>query len=281
MAIFYEEVPPSLVEWIPKQKILWVATAPLSPNGHVNVSPKGGPNFFGLIGTKRFWYMDMSGSGNETISHLYEPDNARITIMFLEFEAGPKIVRLFGHGSVLERGTAEFDQMVKDQKITVLPGTRSIIVIDIHQVGSSCGFSVPFFEFKAHRPVLDDFFVAKEKKYKEGKQEESMEHYWAWKNSLSIDRMPGMKAGLDYMKKANVQPLKKFKGPHAPTEYTGRASRAGYGVLHLLVAAVIGALLAFVGMVYGAQMISVIEQTSLSDVEDILRARVSEIAARF
>ncbi len=74
------------------QKVFWVATAPLSGAGHVNVSPKGG-KYFGIIDPVTFWYHDLSGSGNETIAHLHEPRNGRITIMFNAFEGAPKIAR--------------------------------------------------------------------------------------------------------------------------------------------------------------------------------------------
>ena len=94
MAIFYEVIPQTLIEWILQQKVFWVATAPLSGSGHVNVSPKGG-QYFGVIDEKTFWYHDLTGSGNETIAHLHEPGNGRITVMFNAFEGGPKILRLW------------------------------------------------------------------------------------------------------------------------------------------------------------------------------------------
>ena len=97
MAIFYESIPKSLIEWILAQKVFWVATAPLSGNGHVNVSPKGG-EYFGVIDERTFWYQELSGSGIETVSHLHEPRNGRITVMFNAFEGGPKIIRLWGKG---------------------------------------------------------------------------------------------------------------------------------------------------------------------------------------
>jgi hypothetical protein len=174
MGAFYETIPTSLLKWILEQKVFWVATAPLSGSGHVNVSPKGG-QYFGLVDNKTFWYMDLTGSGNETISHLLEPGNGRITIMFNAFDGLPKIIRLWGKGRVLENGTKEFNEMVDLQKIQTIPGTRSIIVVDVHQVGSSCGFSVPFYEFKEFRPTLNDLFRNKDKKFKEGKTEESMD----------------------------------------------------------------------------------------------------------
>lgn len=98
MGAFYEDIPDNIYEWILKQRMLWVATAPLSAKGHINVSPKGG-EYFGLIDKSTFWYMDLSGSGCETISHLRE--NGRITVMFNAFEGAPRIVRLWGHGKRL------------------------------------------------------------------------------------------------------------------------------------------------------------------------------------
>jgi hypothetical protein len=97
MGVFYETIPKSLIPWILEQKLFWVATAPLSASGHVNVSPKGG-QYFGVIDERTFWYMDLTGSGNETISHLHEPGNKRITILFNAFEGPPRIIRLWGNG---------------------------------------------------------------------------------------------------------------------------------------------------------------------------------------
>lgn len=174
MGAFYETIPDSMIAWIRAQKMFFVATAPLSGDGHVNVSPKGGP-YFGVIDNKTFWYLDLTGSGNETIAHLHEKGNGRVTIMFNAYEGPPKIARLWGVGEVLENGTSQFDNFVSEHKVKLLPGARSIIVVHIHQVGSSCGFSVPFYDFKEFRPVLNDFFAKKEAKFKAGKTEESMD----------------------------------------------------------------------------------------------------------
>lgn len=141
MGVFFETIPKSLFKWIQDQKLFWVSTAPLSAHGHVNVSPKGGA-YFGVVDEKTFWYMDLTGSGNETISHLYEPGNGRITVLFNAFEGPPRILRLFGHGRVLENESKEFDDFIAKHEVKTIPGSRSIIVVDIHQVGTSCGFSV-------------------------------------------------------------------------------------------------------------------------------------------
>lgn len=190
MGAFYETIPENLLQWILAQKMFWVATAPLSGNGHVNVSPKGGP-CFGLIGRQTFWYLDLTGSGSETISHIYEPGNGRITIMFNAFEGPPRIVRLWGKGRVLEKGCRDFADFVDKNSVKIIPGTRSIIIVDIHQVGSSCGFSVPYYDFKEHRNILNDHLEKKEKKYKAGNEKEKLERLFRlisflWSHSLTI-----------------------------------------------------------------------------------------------
>lgn len=176
MGQFFETIPEYLVKWILQQKMFWVATSPLSASGHVNVSPKGGL-YFGLIDDKTFWYMDLSGSGNETISHLYEPRNGRITVMFNSFDGSPRIVRLFGHGTVFERGAQAFDDFTKKHDVKVIPSSRSIIVVKVHQVASSCGYSVPFFEFRNFRTTLNEVFAKREKRFEEGKSEERRDRF--------------------------------------------------------------------------------------------------------
>lgn len=172
MGAFYETIPENIADWILKQKLLWVATAPLSADGHVNVSPKGGESF-GIIDNRTFWYHELTGSGIETISHLRE--NGRITVMFNAFEGAPRIVRLWGHGRILERESAEFNAFVAEHKVKTIPATRSIIIVDVHQVGSSCGYSVPFYEFQKFRSTLDQVFEKKQKNFDEGKSEETMD----------------------------------------------------------------------------------------------------------
>jgi hypothetical protein len=174
MGQFFETIPESLMRWIVEQKMFWVATSPLSGSGHVNVSPKGGL-YFGLLDNKTFWYMDLTGSGNETISHLYEPGNGRITIMFNAFQGPPRIVRLFGRGSVLERGTPPFDEFVKKHDVQIIPASRSIIIVSAHQVASSCGYSVPFYDFRTFRTTLNEHFAKKVDRFEQGKSDESLE----------------------------------------------------------------------------------------------------------
>ncbi|KAK4158992.1 hypothetical protein QBC43DRAFT_138293 [Cladorrhinum sp. PSN259] len=238
MGQFYEAIPESLIKWILAQKVFWVATAPLSPSGHVNISPKGGP-YFGVLDTKTFWYLDLTGSGNETISHLYE--NGRITVMFNAFDGPPRIVRLFGRGRVLENMTPEFDAFVKKHEVKLLPGARSIILVDIHQAGSSCGFSVPFFEFKDWRTTLNEFFARKSDRYEHGDEKESMPRYWALKNSESVDGLPGLEVARKVSKEEHITPLKKMVGPAALD--AKKAARHSFEIIHLILVAVISSLI--------------------------------------
>jgi hypothetical protein len=174
MGAFFETIPPSTAEWILQQKVIWIASAPLAADGHVNVSPKGGP-YFGIVDEKTFWYMDLTGSGVETLSHLHEPGNGRITVLLNAFEGPPKIVRLWGKGVVLEYGTLEYEKFVKENNVKTIAGTRAIVRVDIHQVGTSCGFSMPFFDFKEFRPTLNEFFVKKVANEEKGDAENGIE----------------------------------------------------------------------------------------------------------
>jgi len=161
--------------------------------------------------------LDTSGSGNETISHLYEPNNARLTISFCAFDGAPNIVRLWGHGRVLERGTPEYEALIpldgeRERKLN-MPGLRAIIWLDIEQVGTSCGFSVPCYDFVKYRTQLEDFAANKQRKFERtGNWEDSYEQYWAWKNAKSVDGLPGLKRAVIYAREKGVEPLVKFVG---------------------------------------------------------------------
>jgi len=123
MGQFYDEIPQNHFEWIKKQKMFWVATAPLDAQGHVNVSPKGIADCFHVLNSKQVWYEDLTGSGVETISHVKE--NGRITIMFSAFEGPPRILRLFGVGTVHEYGSPEYNKFIPPTSRK--PGSRSVI----------------------------------------------------------------------------------------------------------------------------------------------------------
>ncbi|KAH5627132.1 hypothetical protein HBI51_220440 [Parastagonospora nodorum] len=242
MGVFYETIPDSLKPWILEQQMLFVGTAPLSPHGHINISPKGGSTF-GIPSPTSFWYMDLTGSGGETHAHLHEPGNARIVIMFLAFTGPPRIVRLWGKGRAIENGTSEYAAFIADNKIATKPGCRSIIMLDIDQVATSCGFSVPYYDFVAHRPILDDFFAKKQDKFEKGDEKESMDRYWSWKSQLSIDGLPGMKRGYEFAQRNGVKPLKKMVGRAGEVAERNAGmygEKERVGMVHLLVVLVLG-----------------------------------------
>ncbi|KAI0762750.1 hypothetical protein C8Q74DRAFT_1207453 [Fomes fomentarius] len=191
MGKFFDSIPTEIIPWILKQEVFWVATAPLSPEAHVNVSPKGVRDSFHVISPTRVWYQDLSGSGVETISHLRE--NGRVTLMFNAFDGPPRIVRLFGIGTVHELGTPEYEKLIPPENRR--PGSRAAIVIDVHKVGTSCGYAVPYYEFKGHRQVLLDYFVAREtadQKDPSAHSAKGLKAYWQEKNSHSIDGITGL-----------------------------------------------------------------------------------------
>lgn len=247
MGAFYETIPQSLTQWILQQKMFCVATAPLSPSGHVNISPKGGARF-GLLDERTFWYLDLTGSGSETIAHLYEPGNGRITVMFSAFEGAPRILRLFGRGRVLEGDTGEFGEFAKKHDVELVPGSRAVVLVDIHQVGTSCGYSVPCYEFKEFRTVLDEHFARMDAKFKQGDEKQSIPRYWALKNSWSMDGLPAMNVAQKIQKEERLKPVKKMVGPLAPRQYYN-ANR--YGLEHLLLVGFVTAIITALLMAYG------------------------------
>jgi hypothetical protein len=156
--------------------LFYVGTAPLSELGHVNISPKGG-QYFGILSPKLFWYLDLTGSGSETLAHLHEEGNGRITVMFNAFDGPPRIVRLWGKGRVLEYGTPQFNDFVGANHVKAIPGTRAVVIVDIHQVGTSCGFSVPKFDFKEYRETLNEYFVKRAAADQAGNKKNGIERY--------------------------------------------------------------------------------------------------------
>ncbi|MGI8332765.1 pyridoxamine 5'-phosphate oxidase family protein [Actinomadura scrupuli] len=159
MGKLYERIDDRLRRFIQGQPLFFVATAPRD-GGHVNVSPKGYADTFAVIDDHTVAYLDLYGSGAETIAHLR--DDGRITVMFCSFERSPKILRLYGTGRAVIPGTAEwarlaplFDADPVRPAGTAHPGVRSIIVVDVQRVADSCGYAVPQMELVGERDLLD------------------------------------------------------------------------------------------------------------------------------
>ncbi len=168
-----------LCKWIEEQHIFFVSTAPLSGEGLVNCSPKG-LDSFRILDNHTVAYLDLTGSGVETIAHLRE--NGRITIMFCAFSGPPKIVRLYGKGEVLYRGTEAYQ--VLRGRFPEQSGERSIIKVNLTRIADSCGYSVPLYQFEGERDVLN--------KWADHKGEDGIIAYQQEKNRKSLDGLPGV-----------------------------------------------------------------------------------------
>src|SRR5215218_642943 len=128
--------------FIQSQHLFFIGTAPLQAKGHVNVSPKGLDSFRVLSAT-RVAYMDIVGSGNETSAHILE--NGRITFMFCAFDGPPNILRLYGRGYTVLPGHPKWEELSALFELQI--ATRQIIVAEIHKVQTSCGYSVPLYDY--------------------------------------------------------------------------------------------------------------------------------------
>ena len=147
MASTKQEIDAGLREWIAAQTMFFVGTAPLSGDGHVNVSPKGPIGSLAVLGPHRVAYLDFFGSGAETVAHLRE--NGRIVVMLCAFAGPPRIVRLHGTGTVVWPDDPAFDVLAAafTGGLTDVPETRrAIIVVDVARIAQSCGYGVPLME---------------------------------------------------------------------------------------------------------------------------------------
>ena len=167
-------------QWMQAQKMFFIATAPLPAEGHVNCSPKG-TDSFRVLGPRLVAYQDLTGSGVETISHLQE--NGRILIMFCAFDGPPRIVRLHGTGVPVLEGDREYPELAGHFDPHI--GERAIIRVDVSRVSTSCGYSVPLFDYVGQRDVLD--------KWSARKGAAGLAEYRKQNNSTSIDGLPGLR----------------------------------------------------------------------------------------
>lgn len=177
MGKFHDSMTDAHMQFIAAQKMFFTATAPLSKDGHINLSPKGLDSFRVLSPTKVV-YMDIIGSGNETSAHILE--NERITFMFCAFDGPPNILRLYGKGYTI---LPESDEWTTYAKLFEIPiAIRQFIVADIHKVQTSCGFSVPYYGYRGER----DHAI----KWAEKKGGDGLKQYIQEKNLTSIDGLP-------------------------------------------------------------------------------------------
>lgn len=180
MAKEFTQLDESLRRFIHEQAMFFVATAP-SEGGRVNLSPKGYQDTFAILDEHTVAYLDLFGSGAETIAHLR--DNGRITVMFCSFTRNSRILRLFGTGRVVRPDDPEFLDLGTHFGLDH-PGIRAVIVIEVERIADSCGYSVPYLELIGERPVLDTYHAKQ--------PAEKFANRIAGDNSRSIDGLPAL-----------------------------------------------------------------------------------------
>jgi Pyridoxamine 5'-phosphate oxidase len=177
MGKLHDSIKPAHKEFIEKQHIFFVSTAPLSADGRINLSPKG-LDCFRVLSENRVAYMDLISSGNETSAHTLE--NGRITMMFCSFEGSPNILRLYGQGFTVLPNAKDWAEYSSHFKI--YPSTRQIIVANIDLVQTSCGFGVPLYDYAGERDIHFDWAAKK--------GEDGLLEYIEKNNLKSLDGLP-------------------------------------------------------------------------------------------
>ncbi|MBT2968454.1 MAG: pyridoxamine 5'-phosphate oxidase [gamma proteobacterium symbiont of Ctena orbiculata] len=171
----YDQISEKHIDFIIRQQIFFVATG--ASEGRINLSPKG-LDSLRIVNPNQVVWLNLTGSGNETATHLME--DGRITLMFCAFEGDPKILRLYGRASSHLEGSEAWDAHIG--RFPLLPGGRQIILMDVEMVASACGYGVPLFSYQGERDALIEWA---EKKGEKGVRE-FQEKY----NKVSVDGKP-------------------------------------------------------------------------------------------
>jgi hypothetical protein len=182
MGKLYDAIDDHLRAFIAAQHLFFVATAPSGDDGHVNCSPKG-LGELAILGPTSVAYLDLVGSGVETIAHLRQ--NGRIVVMFCAFDGPPKIVRLHGRGRVVEPTDAAFAPLLARLGREARVGVRSIIHVDVTRISDSCGYGVPRYTYVGQRDQLE--------LWAERKGADGVETYQRANNASSIDGLGGLR----------------------------------------------------------------------------------------
>ncbi len=163
------------IDFISNQKIFFVGTA--TAESLINISPKG-MDSFKVLDSNRVAWLNVTGSGNETAAHVQQ--HPRMTIMFIAFDGSPMILRLYGKAVAVHPYDAEWEEL--NSGFPPLPGARQIFKVSIELVQTSCGMSVPLFDYVSDRDQLNKWAIKK--------GEEGVKDYWKQKNQLSLDGLP-------------------------------------------------------------------------------------------
>jgi hypothetical protein len=178
MGKVFDSISDNVQTFIEAQHLFFVATAPLDPHGHINLSPKG-LDCLRVLSPNRVAYLDLIGSGNETSAHVLE--NGRMTFMFCAFDGPPNIVRLYGQGRTVLPDSSEWAELYPRFPQTY-PNARQIIVAEIDRVQTSCGYAVPLMDFVEERDTLI--------RWANTKSPQELREYQKEKNRLSVDGLP-------------------------------------------------------------------------------------------
>ncbi len=173
----YDTITDQVAEFISDQPMFFVATAPLSGDGHVNLSPKG-VDSLRVTGPQTLIYADLAGSAAETIAHLRE--NGRITVMWCSFGPKPRILRIHGRGSYLLPADPRFAELAAH--FPEYAALRSIVTVAVERIADSCGFGVPEMTLIGQRDRLVD--------WGDRKTPEELHEYMVENNTISIDGLP-------------------------------------------------------------------------------------------
>ncbi len=175
MAKKYDHIPEKQQKFIKEQRLFSVATS--TADSKINLSPKG-MDSLRILHKKRIVWLNLTGSGNETAAHLLE--NNRITLMFCAFEGAPLILRIYGKAKSYHPRDETYHELIN--LFPKIAGARQIIDIEVEMVQTSCGFAVPYYEFKNERTQLTE--------WAEEKKENDLDIYWRDKNRISLDGKP-------------------------------------------------------------------------------------------
>ena len=180
MGKVYDALDARLIQFIEAQHVFFVASAPRAGE-HVNLSPKGAPGLR-VLSPRRVAWLDVVGSGAETIAHVRE--NGRVTLLFCAFTGAPNLLRLYGHGRVLEPGDEGFAQLAAHWEVQ--PGARSIVTVELTRIADSCGFGVPLYDYAGERKQMTA--------WAQRKGADALRRYQLENNRQSLDGLPALRA---------------------------------------------------------------------------------------
>jgi hypothetical protein len=189
MAKVFDSIDDRLQAWIERQALFFVGSAPLAADGHVNVSPKGPIGSLRVLGPHRVAYLDISGSGAETVAHVRE--NGRIVVMFCAFQGPPRIVRLHGTAEVVFPEDARYGELLAQaafEDASIPEARRSIVVVDVTRVSDACGYGVPLMTLDGHR---EHHALSSAKKLRV-KGQERVEAERRQRGARSLDGLPAL-----------------------------------------------------------------------------------------